>query len=84
MAYNDGRDLFRGIGETPVHLEGFQQDGEAQTSRPGLVAQQFALLCGYRPVLCEFVGMPVLLHAATPEHGKLFAEGAYRELSGVF
>jgi hypothetical protein len=50
------------IGKSPVELERFQQDGEAETSYPRLVTEEFEFVWTERPTLGEFVGVPRPLH----------------------
>jgi hypothetical protein len=50
------------IGKSPVELERFRQHGEAETSYPRLVTEQFEFVWIERPTLGEFVGMPRPLH----------------------
>src|SRR6516164_9646140 len=50
------------IREAPIELEGFEQNGETEPSGTRLVGEQFAFVRGKRPVLGEFVGVPILLH----------------------
>ena len=50
------------IGKSPVELERFQQHGEAETSYPRLVTEEFEFVWTERPTLSEFVGMPRPLH----------------------
>ena len=49
------------IRKAPLKLETLEQDGETEPSGAGLVAHQFALVGGERPVSGEFVRVPVLL-----------------------
>jgi hypothetical protein len=42
------------IGKSPVELERFQQHGEAETSYPSLVTEQFEFVWTKRPTLGEF------------------------------
>src|SRR5262249_18419832 len=50
------------IGKSSVELERFQQRGEAETSYPRLVTEQFEFVWIERPTLGEFVGMPRPFH----------------------
>jgi hypothetical protein len=83
VAYDSCSDLLRRVGETPVHLKGFQQDGEAQASRPDLVPTAVRAPVPTVSSAVQVRRVPVLLHASSRTR-KLFAEGAYREPFGVF
>jgi hypothetical protein len=52
--------------EPPAKLESFEQDGEAEPGRACLVAEQCTHLVGKRPVLGEFVRVPILFHGPAP------------------
>jgi hypothetical protein len=49
------------IGEASIELEGFEQNGETEPGGARFVAEQFTLLGSQRPVLGEFIRVPVLL-----------------------
>src|SRR4029077_3996071 len=55
-------DISTSIGKSPVELERFHQHGEAETSYPRLVTEEFEFVWIERPTLGEFVGMPRPLH----------------------
>jgi len=54
--------IWTSIGKSPIELERFQQHGEAETSYPRLVTEQFEFVWIERPTLGEFVGMPRPFH----------------------
>ena len=54
--------IWTSIGKSPIELERFQQHGEAETSYPRLVTEQFEFVWIERPTLGEFVGMSRPLH----------------------
>jgi pimeloyl-ACP methyl ester carboxylesterase len=50
------------VRKAPIELEGFEQNGETEPSGTRLVGEQFTLVGSQRPVLGEFIRVPVLLH----------------------
>jgi integrase/recombinase XerD len=56
--------------KTPLMLEDLEQDGKPQARCPALVGEQPLLAGRQGPVLEEFVGIPVVLHAASPCLGR--------------
>lgn len=66
MCHDASGNVFAAIRKAPIELESFKQDGETEAGGAGLVADQFALFGGERPMLNEFVRVPVF-------HGLLLA-----------
>ena len=60
------RDPLAVAGEPTFHLEELQHDGEAKSTTVGAVGQQFQLFDAQRPVLGEFLLVPVSFHDALP------------------
>jgi hypothetical protein len=50
------------IRKAPIELESFEQDGETEPGGACLIGKEIILVCGQRPMLGEFVRVPVLLH----------------------
>jgi hypothetical protein len=57
-----GYNVFAVLWKAPLELKSLEQNGEAEPRSASFIAQHGALLSGERPVLGEFVRMPVLLH----------------------
>src|ERR1700678_1749089 len=57
-----GYNFLAPLWKVPFELKRLEQYGEAEPGRAGFIAQQGALLAGERPVLGEFIWMPILLH----------------------
>jgi hypothetical protein len=50
------------VREAPIEFEGFEQNGETESSAAHLVAEEFTLIWRERPVVNKFIRVPVLLH----------------------
>jgi hypothetical protein len=62
--------------EASLILKGFEQDGEGEPGGASLMAEQETLLVRKRPMLDEFVRMPVLLYRAFSSTGVVFNDTA--------
>src|SRR5262249_44577210 len=57
--------------EAPLVLENFQQHGKTESGRPGLVTEQGALVRRERPMLGQFVWVPLRLHETLVSVGRV-------------
>src|SRR5262249_56268175 len=73
---NDGdSDVLPARWEAPLVLEDFQQHGKTEPGGAGLVPEQGALVRGERPVLGQFVRVPLRLHATLASGGSTLHGG---------
>jgi hypothetical protein len=62
MSNNPTGNVFATIREAAIELEGFEKNGETESSSARLCAKKFKFALGKRPVQSEFLRVPVLLH----------------------